>query len=103
MTKIKHNLSNNEMDWFWVTDFFMATFCNHQAAWDYHIKHNVEQLLYREELDEILISIQPWKFTDEQHKIMNEYGITDDEIVTAWNNACKKLGVSVNDFPCPLP
>ena len=82
----------------------MGSFDKHETAYKYSVLHDVYPILERDEIW-VIASIQnaPWKFTDQQHKLMNEYGITDDEIRAAWKSSCQWANVSEDDFPCPLP
>ena len=89
--------------WYALSDNFMGRFDKHQSAINYSVRHNVANILERDEISVIAyIQDNPWIFTAEQHKIFNEYGITDDEIRSAWKLSCEWANVNDSDFPCPL-
>lgn len=91
-----------KMDWWWVSDKFLAVFCIHKAAHEYYIKKQVP--IYEDEAFEKQVNdmSRPWKMSTELHELLNRYGITDEEIRAAWKYACDWMSFSEKDFPCPL-
>ena len=93
-----------KMDWWWVSDRFLAVFCVHKrkAAHEYYIKNHVP--MYEDEAFEKQLNNmdRPWKMSAELHEMLNRYGITDKEIREAWTSACNFMSFSEKDFPCPI-